>query len=157
MADEIRVSVGLTINKDNLQFRWPFPGAFLDDLETGKGPSPGYLDIPTTGRDIYFTELTNPSWCIFANLESDGGNYFEYGIYDVQTRIFFPLGEVNPGHSTVLKLSRNLMEEYSQSGTGTTEPQNYLRVRAGTPTGGIPGGTQGSGGTVKGFVGAFEL
>lgn len=152
MANEITVRSSITINKNNLQFRWPFQGSFQDDLNSGKGPSPGYLDIPTTGRDIYFTELTNPSWCIFANLENDNGNYFEYGIYDVQTRIFFPLGEVGPGQVMVLKLSRNLMEEYSQSGTGTTEPQNYLRVRAGTP-----GPEPSSGGTVKGFVGAFEL
>mgnify|MGYP001562934458 CR=1 FL=1 len=152
MADEIRISMGITIQKGNLKFRWPFPGAFLDDMATGKGPSPGYLDIPTTGRQIYFTELSNPHWCIIGNLESDGGNYFEVGIYDSTEREVYPMLKIDPGIFIVIPLSLNLGEEYAGSGTGTTEPTHYLHVRAGTP-GPVPG----SGGTVKGYVGAFEL
>lgn len=153
MADEIKVTLSFTLTKNNFKFR-QYPNAFTADLtaDAAKGPTPGYIDIPTTGRDIYFTELTNPGWCVLWNVEDDGGNYFEYGIYDVQTRIFFPLGELSPGEFTLLKLSRNFHEEYSQSGTGTTGPENYLRVRAGTP-----GPAPGSGGTVKGYVGAFEM
>lgn len=150
MADEIKVTTSLVIKLDNFQYR-SFPNAFTADMATGKGPSPGYIDIPTTGRDIYFTELTQPAFCVFQNLEDDGGNYFDVGIYEPATRLFYPLLEVNPGEIYVVKLSRNLMEQTSQSGTGTTGPENYLRVRAGTHTS-LPG----SGGTVKGFVGAFE-
>ena len=151
MADEIRVTCGLSLKLDGLDFRWPFPGAFLDDLASGKGPTPGYLDIPTTGRQIYFTELTNPHWCIFGNLEASTGNSFEIGVYDSTEREFYPLFRLDPGQFMVAPLTHNLGEEYSGSGTGTTEPRHYLHVRACTP-----GPGTGSGGTVKGFVGAFE-
>lgn len=152
MADELSIRVSMTVNKNNLQWRWPFQASFNDDLTTGKGPSPGYLDIPTTGRQIYFTELSNPHWCILANLENDGGNFFEAGIYDITEREFYPLIRLDPGQVCLIPLTHSLGEEYSGSGTGTTSPQHYLHVRAGTP-----GPEPGSGGTVKGYVGAFDL
>lgn len=152
MADEIRVQVSISVKKDNLDFRWPFPGAFTADLTTAKGPSPGYLDIPTTGRQIYFTELTNPHFCIIANVGADSDNSFEVGIYDSTEREVYPLMLFRPGEFAVIPLSPNLGEEYSGSGTGTTEPRHYLHARASTP-----GPEPSSGGTAKGFIGAFDL
>jgi hypothetical protein len=40
------------------------------------------------------------------------------------------LGEVLPGESYVIRLSRNLLEQYAGSGTGTTGPENTFRLKA---------------------------
>ena len=57
--------------------------------------------------------------------------------------VFYPLGEIHPGESWPIRLSRNLMEQYAGSGTGTTGPENKLRFKA-------------NGGTVKVLVEVFE-
>lgn len=141
MADEILVTASVQIRKDNLQYR-SLPNSFKADMiGTAKGPSPGAVSVPTDGKDIYFNELVTPGVCVLTNL--DDTNYVEYGIYDPQTSVFYPLGEIQPGETYVLRLSRNLQEQYSGSGTGTTAPENYLRLKANVASCDV-------------FVGAFE-
>jgi hypothetical protein len=147
MANEATITSQLQIQKrttaGNLTFLGFGPGSFSADVTGTLGPTPGAVLVTTAGRDIYFTELTTPGFCVIANLEPAGGNYFEYGIKDPQTNVYYPLGEVLPGESYVIRLSRNLQEQYAGSGTGTTGPENYLRLKA-------------NAGTVRAFVGAFE-
>lgn len=127
MADEITIRMSLHIKKGNLEFQ-NYPTAFTTDMTTGKGPSPGAVRVPTSGVDIYFTELTTPSWVWLHNLDTT--NYVEWGIKDPQSVLFYPVGELEPGESALFKFSRNLQEQYSGSGTGTTTPENYFRLKA---------------------------
>ena len=144
MADEATIRSTLTIQKDNVKYQSQ-PQGFQADIAASpaRGPSPGALIIPTSGRDISFTELTQPSLCYVQNLEADGGNFFELGIKDPQTNVFYPLLEFQAGEGFVFRLSRNLQEQYAGSGTGTTGPENYLRLKA-------------NGGSVNAKIEAFE-
>lgn len=131
MASEVRINAGLVITEDQDRQYASRPGAFTDDLVTGVmvGPFPGTLSIPTAGRDIYFTEF-EPGWCFLHNL--DDTNFVEVGIFDTITSRFHPLLELPPGKGFPVKLSRNLSEQYTGSGTGTTAPESYLRLKADT-------------------------
>lgn len=128
MAKEGAVTCQLTVRKGKLNYMSSPTATFQFDVSTAKGPSPGMVVVPTTGRDIYFSELTTPGECFFMNL--DDINYVEVGIYDPQTKLFYPFMELGPGQGRSIPLTRNLGEQYSGSGTGTTTPENYLRIKA---------------------------
>lgn len=129
MANEIRISSSLSITVDSDRQYQSRPVAFVDSLDGGDlvGPFPGTLLIPTAGRDVYFTEF-EPGYCILHNL--DDTNYVEVGIFDTITNRFHPLLELPPKKGYPVKLSRNLTEQYTGSGTGTTAPESYLRLKA---------------------------
>lgn len=129
MADEARVTSSLNILKRSgstvvmdYQSR---PGAFTADVTGTKGPSPGAITALSTGSDVDLSQLTTPGLCRIMNLDDEV--VIEYGISDGS--VFHPLGEVLPGESYVLRLSRNLGEEHDQPGTGTTGTVNQLMVR----------------------------
>lgn len=127
MADEATIITSLQIKVGNLEYQ-SRPTAFKATVVGEIGPTPGALIIPTTGKDIYFTELDVPGLCRIHNL--DDINYVEYGIFDTITGRFSPLGELLPGENYILRLSRNLGEQATGSGTGTTGQENYLRFKA---------------------------
>lgn len=129
-AGKVTIRALLRIRKDEVDYVSPGGGQFTEVLAgyQGRGPSPGMLIVPTTGRDVYFTELTQPGWCYIQNLDST--NYVQVGIYDPQTGVYYPLLEFPPGIGYPVKLTRNLQEQYAGSGTGTTGPENYLRIKA---------------------------
>lgn len=131
MANEARVNSGLAINKGNLTYS-ALPTTFLADVSGTKGPSPGALTVDATGEDVSFAELAQPGLCRLMNLEASGGSYVEWGIHDGS--LFHPVGEIGPGESYVIRLSRNLGEEHTEPGTGTTGVVNafYLRAVSGT-------------------------
>lgn len=124
MADEIRMQIGLSIKKGNLLYAIPSM-AFTADIETDdpKGPVPGAITVTTTGTDVDFSELVNPAVCKITNL--DDTNFVSYGVYDGAS--FHFLGEILPGETYVLRLSRYL---------GGTDPgtsgDNTLRFKANT-------------------------
>ena len=126
MADEATVRSSLQVIKGNLSYQSQ-PTTFQADVSGTAGPSPGTVIVPTTGVDIYFSQLTTPGLCRLQNL--DTGNRFEYGIYDTSNKVFYPLGEVLPGETYVIRLSRNLKKEFAGSGTGQTL-DTYLRLKA---------------------------
>jgi hypothetical protein len=66
------------------------------------------------------------------NLDAD--NFFAYGIWDPEGHTFYPLGELLVGEFTILRLSRDLQEEYGTApGTGTIGADtNRLRLKAHT-------------------------
>lgn len=138
MSSEATVTSTLQIRKTSgtittLEYQ-SRPATFLADVDGTKGPVPGALTVRTTGTVVDFSQLTIPGLCRIFNM--DTASYFEYGIYDPQTHVFYPLGEVMPGESYVIRLSRNLLEEYSPgfsglgTGTGTTAATNQFMLKA---------------------------
>src|SRR5690606_17839367 len=121
MANEATITCSLRILKGSLDYV-SRPEQFRADVSVAKGSTPGNQTIPVGGKSIDLSELTTPGFCRIMNL--DETNYVEFGTYDPDTDVFYPLLEIGPGESYIYKLSRNLNEEYSGTGTGTTGPSN---------------------------------
>lgn len=131
MANEAEIRSSLQISKDNLEYRGQ-PTVFNADVTGTKGPTPGAITVSTAGTDVDLTALTTPGLCRIQNLEADGGNYVSYGMWDPEGSKYLPLGELLPGESYVLRLARDIEEEYG-TGTGTTGAStNRLRFKANT-------------------------
>lgn len=132
MSNEAQIQSSLVIRRGSLLYGRP--RMFQADVSATKGPTPGYVLVSTEGTDIEFTELTTPGLVRIQNVDTT--NYVEYGIFDPQTNVFYPLGELLPGEEYVLRFSRNLQEEYVGTGTGTSAPTNTFRMKAnGAPCG----------------------
>lgn len=129
MANEARVQTSLQIVNGNLK-RTGQASVFNADVTGAKGPVPGAFTASTSGTDVDLSELTTPGFCVITNL--DATNYVEYGTYDVANSKFHPLGEIGAGEAYLIKFSRNLFEEYTGAGTGTTADINRLRIKANT-------------------------
>jgi hypothetical protein len=130
MANEAQVRSSLQIINSPLHYQSQ-PTAFTADVTGIKGPCPGAFAASILGTDVDLSELTTPGLCRIMNL--DDTNFIEFGIWDPEALKFYPLGEVLPGETYVLRLSRNLAQEYAGTGTGTTGPEtNTLRIRADT-------------------------
>lgn len=128
MSNEAQVVSSLVVRAGKIIYNQPH--SFTADMTGRKGPVPGAMAVSTTGTDVDFSQLTTPALCRLCNLSET--NYVEFGIADPETGRFYPLGEILPGESYVLRLSRNLQEEYSTgTGTGSVGPNtNRLRLRA---------------------------
>lgn len=142
MSNEARITTTLNIRKGNLDYT--SNKSFQADVATAKGPSPGAISVDTTGEAIDLSELTTPTLCRFTNLSSSGT--VEVGITDPQLATFWPMIELLPGESYIVRLSSNLNNQYGTgTGTGTSDATvNNLWARAIT-------------GTVILVVEAFEL
>lgn len=130
MSREISVRSSITIRSGNLVYQSPGKSLFTSDLNANKGPCPGMVTIPVGGISITFPYLTTPGQVVICNL--DTANFVEYGIKDPGSGKFYPLGEVLAGESYVFRFSRNLLENYTNTGTGTTGDVNYLWLKADT-------------------------
>ena len=142
MANEVRVRSSLTVTRNDSVGKINYasrPGSFAGNITGANGPNPGSFNVTVEGVDVDLSELTTPGYARISNLDTN--NFFEYGIWDGSS--FYPLGEVLPGESYVLRFSRNLTKEFF-TGTGTTgEAINTFRCKADTAS-------------VKGLVEAFE-
>lgn len=127
MADEMRFTLQIQIAKGKLIWSNGVRQFTLDMAGQG-GPTPDSIIVPTTGKLIYFEQLTAPGFCLLTN--TDDENFVEYGIYDTITGRFHPLGELPPETAWPIYFSRNLTEQYTNSGTGTTAPEDYFMVKA---------------------------
>ncbi len=139
MANEARINFGLSINKGSLKHR--SSGAFAANVSGQKGPTPGAIAVSTLGTDVDLSQLTVAGLTELTNL--DDSNFFEWGIYDPDTLAFYPLGEVGPGETYIIRLSRNIQEQYAGTGTGAGGETARLRLKA-------------NGANLAAFVGAFE-
>ncbi len=129
MTDEAQIRTSLQINKNSIEYR-SLPAAFSADVSGTKGPTPGAVTFSTAGEDVDLTGLTVPGLCRLQN--QDSTNYVSYGIWDPEGNTFYPLGELLPGESYILRLSRDIEEEFGTGG-GTTGPNtNRLRIKADT-------------------------
>lgn len=130
MANEATVVSSLQIvGSGNLQYR-SFPTSFQADVAGNEGPETGFVVATVTGTVVTFVNLVTPALCHIRNLDST--NYVDYGIYDPDTNKFYPIGEILPGEGYIVRLSRNMEEEFGTgtSDTGTTGTDaNRLMVR----------------------------
>ncbi len=136
MADEATVRSSLQVLKKSgtteLINHSTKPTTFKADVAGTKGPVPGAIDVTVEGTSIDFSELTTPGLCRIMN--QDATNFVTYGIWDPEGSTFYPLGEILPGETYVLRLSRDMQWELG-TGTGTTGAEtNRLRFKADTAT-----------------------
>ncbi len=123
----IRSSLQIKVGELEYQSK---PTDFKATVTGSKGPVPGAMSISTAGTDIDFSELVQPALCRFMNLDST--NFVEWGVWDPENTKFFPVGEILAGETYVIRLSRNIQEEFD-TGTGTTGANtNRLRFKADT-------------------------
>lgn len=132
MANEAQIQVSLQILNGNLIYQPP-PKSFFVNVAGKKGPVPGAFTVSVTGTDVNFSELVQPTLCRITNLDTT--NYVAYGIYSSIHHKLFLLGEVGPGETYVLKLSRDLGQDYDGPGTGTTHttPDSLRFLAVGAP------------------------
>ena len=142
MSNEIRINSTLTVQKDNLKYQSTIRG-FTADMTGQKGPTPGAIAVSVSGTDVDLSQLTTPGVCEISNI---GETYqFDVGVYEPATGIYYPLLEVLPGESYIIRLSRHVQEQYEGSieGTSSATPNNTVRLRS-------------FGGAGVAFIGAFE-
>lgn len=133
MANEATVNCSLSIRKGTNPVVMDYrsgPSNFRATVTGTKGPTPGAVTVSTLGTVIPFSELVTPGLCWIINRDPD--NYVEYGIYDPETDVFYPWGELLPGELSAFRFSRNLHEEYTGTGTGTTAATNQVMFKANT-------------------------
>lgn len=113
-----RIQGSLQITVGNLNYL-SRPSSFAAVVNKANGPTPGAMKVPTHGVDVDFSELTAMGGlCRLMNLDST--NFVTYGILDGLTSKFYPLGELGPGETYILRLSRDLGTRYGTgSGTGS--------------------------------------
>jgi hypothetical protein len=131
MANEVRVNASLAINKPTANQNYQaLPSAFRADMTGSKGPLPGAVTIPVIGADIDLSGLTSlGGFCRIMNI--DTVNYVTYGIKDTGTNTFYPLGEMQPGETFIIRLSRKLGKD--EVGTGTFSGSTaHLHMKADT-------------------------
>jgi len=133
MANEIQVTSGLIIKQgtDPIQIDYVSrPTSFRADMTGVLGPTPGAFVATVLGTDVDLSTLTTPGFCRISN--QDATNYVTVGLWDPEGTDFFPIFEVWPGESYVMRLARDIQEEY-ETGTGTTGANtNRLRIKADT-------------------------
>lgn len=104
------------------------PTAFVADVSGILGPTPGGITVSTAGTDVDLSALTIPGLCRFMN--NDDTNFVSWGAWDPEGVRFYPIGELLPGESFVLRLSRDIEEEFGTGDPGTaTAGANTNRLR----------------------------
>lgn len=130
MADEATIRSTIQIVKGNIRYQPPLPAVIRETVDGEKGPVPGALTIAITGTNVDFSQLDTPGLVRIINY--DDTNYVEWGIWSTTHSKFFPLGEILPGRDAVFRFSRNLREEYTNTGTGTSAEINNFHLKANT-------------------------
>lgn len=137
MANEVTVVSSLLILSGKVQAR-PQPTTFRADCDplTAKGPTPGAVACSLIGTLIDLSQLTTPGFCRFQNLyNTDNGAtnaYIEVGIYDQTAAVnkFYPLFELMPGETFILRLSRFIGQEFGTAASGTAAAGSDNRLMA---------------------------
>lgn len=127
MSREITVSAGLNVRNGNLNYP-SSPRQFTADMSAIGGPTPGTIDVSTTGTDIDLSGLTTPGMCFIHNL--DATNYVQLGVWNPDQSEFYPIMRIKAGEHYVIRLDPDLNEEYAGTSTGTTGELNTLRLVA---------------------------
>ena len=115
MANEASVKCGLTVKKGNIDYAGK-PTSFNADVTGTIGPAPGAFTASLAGTSVDLSEFTTPGLCRVQNI--DATNYVTWGIWDPESELFYPLGEILAGESYVIRLSRLLSGELG-TGAGT--------------------------------------
>lgn len=139
MSQELTCNFRMTVVKRDAEGRLlqnqQHGHSFFRDVSGAGGPYPGKITVPLTGVQIPMTQLAEagPAWLKHLGLTSgaDPGAdhkiyYVELGIKDLATSIFYPFVEIWPGEEWPIPLTRNLLEKYNSTGTGTGPANNML-------------------------------
>lgn len=124
MANEARVSSSMRIQKDNIRYTAE-PQAFTASVDEGTGPVPGELLVTSGGKNVDLSSIVTPGLCRIQN-RSDT-EYVLFGIHDGSN--FFPMLELLPGESYVMRLYREIGVEFTGTGTGTPSDVNQLHLK----------------------------
>lgn len=127
MANEITVTNQVRINNGNLQ-EFGQPASFRMNMDSVQGPTPGFVTVPTTGVDLDLSALSSFGVCRIRNL--DETNDIIYGIKEPSSGFFYPIGKVRPGHHWWIDLADELLQEFTNTGTGTSAATNKFHIRA---------------------------
>ncbi len=127
MSNEIRIRTSLQVRNGETDYQ-SRPTSFQADQSGTGGPSPGMVTATVDGVTVSFAELDDPAMCRIQNL--DQANFVTYGVWDATLAKFFPLGELLPGESYVLRLSRYLGQELVGTGTMDSADSSGLRLKA---------------------------
>ncbi len=137
MSDEAQFRTGLTIRKVG-QANQPvldarYSRAFNVDVDNSFGPSPGAINVTNAGVNVDFSEFTarglTPDCCVFSNLEmNNDDNWIDVGRYDPSTNFFYPLFRMYPGEEYPLRLSPDVDEEFTGTGTLAFSTVSTLRL-----------------------------
>ena len=120
--NEATLRIYLQIRKNNIDYR-SYPQAYSANVAGNNGPTPGSVLISTSVTDINLSQLVTPGLCRIQNM--DTVNFVEWGTHNLVTNVFSPLGEILPGESYVIRLSRFLGKSLPiGSGTGTISGSN---------------------------------
>lgn len=143
MAREVNFNFSLNVRKVSenglVILNEPLSHASVHDLVGAKGPLPGSLLISLTGTTISLAQLTTPGWCVFKHQGiadgTDPGDdpsiyYIDICIKDLISGRSLPFMELQPGMAVPFYFSRNLLEAYNSTGTGTGPANNVLEAQA---------------------------
>lgn len=124
MANEANIQANLRIRKDNITYS-SNPGSFRADVDEGTGPVPGELVVTAAGKDVDLSGITTPGLCRMQNRSAT--EFVTVGIHDGAS--FFPMLELLPGESYIMRLYRDLGVEFTGTGTGTPSDVNTLHLK----------------------------
>ena len=118
MANEVAVSISLTVNNGNMSFTKR--DNYNADQSAAGGPSNGVQEIGTSHELVSITDITNKGFTYFGNLDST--NYVEIGV-DVSAT-FYPIAKLSPGESAIMRLSPSVAV-YAQANTAAVRLETY--------------------------------
>lgn len=143
MSREASIQYSVNVRKQSanglLLLNHPFSHSFSIDMAGAKGPLPGSILVPLAGVTIDLSQLTAPGLCVFKHQGiadgTDPGNtpqiyYVEICVKDLLSGRSLPFMELQPGWEMPFYFSRNLLEAYNSTGTGTGPANNILQVRS---------------------------
>jgi hypothetical protein len=128
MADEAQITGSLMIApSQTTSVRHAFSIQFQRDVASALFLTQ-IVDVLIEGTDIDLSAIPNPRLAWFANL--DETNNVHFGIYDPETEVFYPIGELHAGEALPFPLSSRLSQEIG-TGSGTIGPDtNRLRFKS---------------------------
>lgn len=108
MAEEIRLSVSMTVEKGDLRYVFSPDQALINLTGSVAAGAAQTITTATTGTELALVGVTTRGMANFINLST--GTKVEIGAYDGTA--FLPFGQLNAGEPAVLRLSAQ---------TGTTK------------------------------------
>lgn len=99
------------------------PSMFTATVVGTRGPTPGAINVTTSGVEVNLSALDTPGLCRIMNLDTT--NYVQVGIYDGTN--FWEILELLPGESYIFRLARTISK-----GTGTSYETGSLMLKANT-------------------------
>jgi hypothetical protein len=127
MANEFQINSSLQITNGANQYI-SRPTAFIDNQSRVGGPSPGSFPVSVSGTDISFSNLTQPGWTFFQNL--DATNIVRIGPYDTGTGRWYPFLTLPPTLGCVVKLADLIDQEITGTGSATSGIVVTIRAKA---------------------------